>query len=202
MVVKGSKDKKKQELQRPIHPLLQKRWSPRAFSDELLSKEQIQTLFEAARWAPSSYNDQPWFFLYATRDNEAQHKKLLSCLNEGNRSWAQKAPLLVVAIARPYFSRNSKPNRHAWHDVGQAIAHLTIQATAMDLYVHQMAGFSPEKTIEIYNIPDEYEPVTTFVVGRLGDPENLEDEGKRTSETKPQQRKPQEEFVFEGAWRP
>jgi len=201
MVVQGSNDKKKQNRQQPIHPLLQKRWSPRAYSDELLSEKQIQTLFEAARWTPSSYNDQPWYFLYATRDNEEQHNKLLSCLNEGNRGWAQNAPLLVIAIARSHFSRNGKPNRHAWHDVGQAIAHLTIQATAMDLYVHQMAGFSPEKTLETYNIPGEYEPVTAFVVGLLGDPEQLEDENKRASETKPQRRKPQEEFVFDGEWR-
>lgn len=202
MVVKDSKDKEKENQQQPIHPLLQKRWSPRAFSNELLSQKQIQTLFEAARWAPSSYNDQPWYFLYATRGKEDQHEKLLSCLNEGNRSWAREAPLLVIAFARTHFSRNGRPNRHAWHDVGQAIAHLTIQAAAMDLYVHQMAGFSLEKTIETYNIPGEYEPVTAFVVGRLGEPKQLEDESKRASETKPQRRKPQEEFVFEGAWRP
>ena len=196
----SASDKVKEDLNFDIHPLLEKRWSPRAFSDEPLSEKSIGRLFEAARWAPSSYNDQPWHFIYATRDQPDAHRRLLQCLNEGNRAWAGAAPLLAVAVARPHFSRNGNPNRHAWHDVGQAIAFLTVQATAMDLYVHQMAGFSPERTKETYGIPDAYEPVTAFVVGHLGDPENLEDEGKRAAESRPQKRKGLEAFVFEGEW--
>lgn len=192
-------NKHKEELTIDIHPLLEKRWSPRAFSKQLLTDHQIKRLFEAARWAPSSYNDQPWFFLHATRDNRENHEKLLSCLNEGNRSWAKDAPLLVIAIARPHFQRNGKPNRHAWHDTGQAIAHLTFQATAMNLFVHQMAGFSPERTKEIYDIGDDHEPVTAFVVGYPGDPETLPEE-KKKSEFAPQRRKQQSDFVFEGTW--
>lgn len=187
--------KHKAGLAYPIHEALARRWSPRSFSSQLLSDAQIGRLFEAARWAPSSMNEQPWRFLYATRDDEAAFQAILDTFYEGNRTWAQHAPLLVVALAKTHFTLNGRPNRHAWHDVGQAIAYLTVQATAMDLYVRQIGGFSADKVREQFGIGEGFEPVTAFAVGHLGDLEALPEE-KQAAERAPQRRKALEEVVI------
>ena len=187
------------DTQYPIHDLLKKRWSPRAFADRPVAPDALRSLLEAARWAPSSNNAQPWSFIVVTKDNEAEHGRLVSCLMEGNIPWAQRAPVLVVSVARMSFEDGGKPNRHAFHDVGQAVANLSIQATALGLVVHQMAGFYPEKVKELFGVPESFEPVAAIALGHPGDPESLL-EKFRSRETAPRARKPLSEFVFSGQW--
>jgi len=183
----------------PIHDLLRRRWSPRAFSNRMVEPDTLRSLLEAARWAPSSYNEQPWSFIVATKQDPAEHARLVSCLVEGNIEWAQHSPVLMVSVARLSFEENGKPNRHAFHDVGQAVANLIVQATALGLVVHQMAGIHPEKIRELYNLPEGYEPVAGIALGYPGDPESLP-ERLRQRELAPRERKPLTEFVFTGRW--
>ena len=126
------------ETQFPVHDLIKKRWSPRAFSDRMVAPQAVLTLLESARWAASSFNDQPWSFIVATKDDPAEYARLLGCLVEGNQSWARAAPVLILSMARLSFSGNQKPNRHAYHDVGLAVGNFLVQATALGLSVHQM----------------------------------------------------------------
>ncbi|MGD8426750.1 MAG: nitroreductase family protein [Balneolaceae bacterium] len=183
----------------PIHELLKSRWSPRSFSDESVNAKLLHQLFEAARWAPSSYNEQPWRFIVARKEDGEDFEKLAGVMNEFNRNWAAKAPVLVLGLTKKNFSLNGRPNPHAGHDLGQAIAHLTFEASRHDLYVHQMAGILPEKARILYDIPDEYEPLTMFSIGYLGDPETLNDKLKEREQA-PRNRKQLEEIVFDGEW--
>jgi nitroreductase len=187
------------EAQYPILDLLRRRWSPRAFADRLVEPEKLRGLLEAARWAPSSYNEQPWSFLVATKDDPENFQRLLSCLVEGNQAWAQFAPVLMISIARLNFAQNGQPNRHAFHDVGLAAENLVIQAMALDLMVHQMAGFYPDKARELFRIPSGYEPVAAIAVGYPGEPDRLP-EKLRQRELAPRTRKALREFVFGGEW--
>ena len=187
------------DTQYPIHDLLKKRWSPRAFADRPVETAALQSLLEAARWAPSSNNAQPWSLLVVTKEDADGFGGVLSCLMEGNVPWAQRAPVLMVSVARMSFEDNGKPNRHAFHDVGQAVANLTMQATALGLFVHQMAGFYPDKVRELFGIPKEFEPVAAIALGYPGDPESLP-EKFRSREIAPRERKPLAEFVFSGQW--
>jgi len=187
------------ETQYPIHDLLRRRWSPRAFSDRRVDPAIMRSLLEAARWAPSSYNEQPWSFIVATKDDTAEFSRLLSCLVEGNIQWAQHAPVLMVSVARLSFEDDGKPNRHAFHDVGLAVANLIVQATALGLVVHQMAGILPDKIRKLYGIPEGYEAVAGIALGYPGDPQSLP-EGLRKRELAPRERKPLTEFVFSGSW--
>lgn len=182
----------------PIHDLLRRRWSPRAFSSRPIPPESIRSLLEAARWAPSSYNAQPWRFLIATRDDERAFERMLGCLVEGNQAWARQAPLLMLTVARLAFD-DGKPNRHAVHDVGQAAAHLTVQAMALGLFVHQMAGIQIEKIRETYGVPEDHEPVTAIAVGYPGDAADLPDR-LREREHAERRRKTLDEIAFSGAW--
>ncbi|HZC68989.1 MAG TPA: nitroreductase family protein [Nitrospirales bacterium] len=187
------------ETQYPIHDLLKRRWSPRAFSDRLVEPATMRSLLEAARWAPSSSNEQPWSFIVATKQDPAEYARLLSCLVEGNIQWAQHAPVLMVSVAKLSFEENGKPNRHAFYDVGQAVANLIVQATALGLVVHQMAGFHPDKVRELFGVPEQYEPVAAIALGYPGDPQSLP-ERLRNRELAPRERKPLTEFVFSGRW--
>jgi nitroreductase len=163
-----------------------------------VAPETLACLFEAARWAPSSSNEQPWSFVLATRDDQEEYDLLLDCLVEGNRVWARQAPVLMVSVAAR-LDRDGDPNPHAWHDVGQAVAGLTVQATALGLFVHQMAGILPDKIRELYRIPDSHEPVTGLALGYPGIPDQLPDK-LRQRETAPRTRKPIGDFVFRGTW--
>jgi len=183
----------------PIHELLKKRWSPRAFSEKSIDTELLNQLFEAARWAPSSYNEQPWRFIVARKNDTEAYEQLASVMNEFNQSWAMDAPVLVLALTKTTFDLDGRDNPHAGHDLGQAIAHLTFEATKNDLYVHQMAGISPEKARELYDISDDYNPMTMFAIGYKGQPESL-DEKMKKQETSPRIRKDLEEILFEGEW--
>ncbi|MHB8483747.1 MAG: nitroreductase family protein [Nitrospiria bacterium] len=183
----------------PIHELLGRRWSPRAFSNKMVESDKLRSLFEAARWAPSSNNEQPWSFIVATKNNQFEYERLLGCLVQGNIQWAQFAPVLMVSVTRLAFEENGKLNRHAFYDTGQSVANLVVQATVLGLVVHQMAGFYPDKVKEVYSIPNEYEPVTAIALGYPGDPEMLPERlWKR--ELAPRERKPITEFVFSERW--
>lgn len=171
------------------------RKSLRAYSDQALAPTTIRTLFEAARWAPSSSNEQPWVYIYATREQPELWNKLLDTLVEGNRVWAHRAPLLVLALARKNFIRNGKPNGSARYDVGTANAFLTLQATALGLNVHQMGGYDKAKAIENLSIPDTHEPVVMMAVGYPGDAAMLNEE-LRKRENAPRERYVQEAFVM------
>jgi nitroreductase len=183
----------------PIEEILRRRWSPRAFSDRIVEPEKLQSLFEAARWAPSSFNEQPWSFIVATKQKPEEHTRLLSCLVEGNQRWARLAPVLMVSVAKLNFEKTGKPNRHAFHDVGLAMGNMLVQATALGLAVHQMAGFSPEKVREIYEVPDSFEPVAAIAIGYPGELEALP-EPLRERELGSRSRKPISSFVFQVKW--
>jgi nitroreductase len=183
----------------PIEPLLKQRWSPRAFAERPVEIEKLLSLWEAARWSASCANQQPWYFLVATKEEPAEYARLLSCLRENNQLWASQAPVLMVSVAKLAFDMNGQPNRYAFHDVGLAVANLIVQATALGLGVHQMAGFYPDKVRELYGVPDDFEPVAGIVLGYPGDPATLPEE-LRQRELAPRTRKPCESFVFQGAW--
>ena len=184
------------------HPILEtlgKRWSPRAFDGRPVPREDLLSLFEAARWAPSCYNDQPWFFIMAEKNDTEAYERLFGVLLPGNQKWAGSAPVLMLSVARTVFGTGGKPNRHALHDVGQAVAQLTVQAVSRGIFVHQMAGISQGKAREVLNLPDDCAPVAAIALGYPGDPEALHDE-LRVMETSPRQRKPLSEFVFQGTF--
>ncbi len=187
------------EATHPIHELLRRRWSPLAFSEQRVNPETIGSLLEAARWAPSSFNEQPWSFIVATKDDPAEYERLLGCLIEFNQQWARKAPVLMLTVASLKFARNQKDNRHAFHDVGLAAANLVVQATSLGLVVHQMAGILPDKAREVFGIPEGHEAVTGIALGYPGDAAKL-DEKLRRREQAPRSRKPLVEFVFTGRW--
>jgi nitroreductase len=190
---------KRAKTEYPTHELLCSRWSPRAFTKQIPSKDQLLSLFEAARWAPSCYNDQPWFFIIATKENIKEFEVMLSCLVEQNQVWAQHVPVLVIGIARTVFALNGKINHYAFHDLGMAIQNMALQATAMGLAVHPMAGFSKSCIRKTYNIPEEYDPMTAIAIGYPGTPDELPELLKQ-EELEPRERKRVREFVFTRAW--
>jgi len=187
------------ETHAPLHDPLQRRWSPRAFSDRHVEEDQLQILFEAARWAPSCFNEQPWQFLVATKAVPNDYERMLSCLVEGNQSWAKLAPVLVLTVAKTTFDHNGSVNKHAWHDVGLAVGNLVIQATTMSLSVHQMAGILPDRVREVYRVPQGYEPVTGLALGYVGDPSLLPDDLQKREKAQ-RERKPLSEIVFTEQW--
>jgi nitroreductase len=183
----------------PIEDILRRRWSPRAFSDRMIEKEKLQSLFEAARWAASCFNEQPWHFIIATKQDPEGFAALLSCLTDKNQQWAGLAPVLMVSVAKLNFEKTGKPNRHAFHDTGLAMGNLCVEATALGLFVHQMAGFSPEKVREIFHVPEGFDPVAGIAVGYPAEVEVLPEQF-REQEVGPRKRKPIDSFVFEQAW--
>ncbi len=183
----------------PIHDLLTRRWSPYAFDDRPVSKDDALALFEAARWAASSYNEQPWRFVAALRTNREGFERILSCLLEANQQWARHAGLLALGCIRTTFSRNGKPNRVALHDLGLAAASLTFEATARGLYVHQMAGVDLDKARQTFNVPDGFEVATGIAVGYRKPEEQITGD-YRERDTAARPRKPLHEFVFDGDW--
>jgi len=183
----------------PIHDLIRTRWSPRAFSDKHVSDETLRSLFEAARWAPSSSNEQPWAFLVSRKGDGANHEKMLATLVEFNQTWAKNAPVLVIAVSELAFAKNGTPNRNAFYDTGAAVALLSIEATAQGLFVHQMAGFDPQKAREAFQIPAGWEAIAAFTIGHPGDSASLSGT-LQEREHAPRARKPLSDFVMSGGW--
>lgn len=172
MIATEEKHIKAPTLEFDIHPLLQKRWSPLSFSDESLSVEQLQELFEAARWAASANNEQPWQYVYALRGSDG-FDKMWEGLLPGNQVWTQSAAALVVSLYRRNFQRNNQPNPWATHDVGMANAQLVLQATHKDIYTHMMAGFDREKLRQTLNLDEQVEIMAVLAMGYLGDDAQL-----------------------------
>jgi len=177
-----------------VQDLILRRWSPRAFADKDVSTKELTALFEAARWAASSSNEQPWRFLVGRRGDET-YKKIFDALVEFNQSWAKSAPVLVLSVAKKTFTGKDSPNRCALHDTGAATALIGLQATADGLHTHSMAGFDPEQVRASFAIPSDYDIGAVTAVGYYGAPATLP-EHLRKMEVAPRQRKPLEEFVF------
>lgn len=178
-----------------IDKLFLERWSPRAFADRPIEKEKIKSLFEAAKWAPSCFNEQPWRFLYATEGELL--KEFQSILMEKNQVWANKAPLLGFIVTKINFTETGKTNRWAELDAGAAWMSLTVQARKLGLYTHGMGGFNAEKAYEVLNIPkDEYKVLAAFVVGYIGDKSSLPEE--LAEREVPSDRKKQAQICTEG----
>ena len=183
----------------PIHDLIRERWSPRAFADKPVPHDTLRSLFEAARWAPSSNNEQPWAYLVATKDDKENFAKTLGVLVEFNVNWAKNAPVLALAVAKLTFSRNNTPNRNAPYDLGAATALLSVEATSRGLFVHQMAGFDAQKARQVFEIPADWDAFAALAIGYPGDPESLPPSLK-DREVAPRTRKPLSEFVMTGQW--
>lgn len=174
---------------------IEERYSPRKFTGDSIAEAQLQRFFDSARRVASCFNEQPWAFVYAHKSDTAQFDQLTSVLKEGN-AWAKDAAVIVLAFAKKDFEKNGKPNRHSFHDTGQAVAQMTIQAVQEGIYVHQMAGFDREKALEVTGAPEEYEAVTAIALG-YPDPEEMKE--KRNSDL---DRKAISEFTFKGHWQP
>jgi nitroreductase len=183
----------------PVHDLIRARWSPRAFAAKSIEPDVLATLFEAARWAPSSSNEQPWAFLVSTKDEPESFAKTLSVLVEFNAGWAKEAAALVLAVSSLKFHANGTPNRNAFYDTGAATALLSMEATYRGLAIHQMAGFDHAKARQIFEIPEDWEPIAAMAIGFPGDPESLHPK-LRDREVAPRTRKPLSEFVMSGRW--
>ncbi|GAB2945429.1 hypothetical protein GCM10027048_08070 [Hymenobacter coalescens] len=180
----------------PVADFIKHRWSPRAFTPQPIEDDALRTLFEAAAWAPSALNEQPWQFVYAHREQTEAFHHLWNCLLPGNQPWAKDAAVLVVVLARKTFGQNHQPNRHYLHDVGMATANLLLQAGTMGIHGHVMGGFDLAKTQQALHLPADLEPATFLALGYVGTPEQLE-EPFRSRELTPRSRKPLNEFVFE-----
>lgn len=182
----------------PIEPLFIRRWSPRAMSGEPISEREMLTLFEAARWAPSTYNEQEWRFLYARRDTP-QWQTFFDLLVEGNRAWCHKAAMLVVVASKKTFTQNGKPNPVHLFDCGAAFENLALQGTAMNLVVHGMMGFNFNMARQSLGIPDDYDVAAMFAVGKPGDPAELPDPMRQREV--PSDRRPARDSIAEGKFR-
>lgn len=183
--------------QYPVNAYIAERWSPRAFDARTIAEDDLMSLFEAARWAASAYNSQPWRFVYAHRDGPA-FETLADCLIEFNAVWARHAAVLLIASAKTSHA-DGKPNGHALYDLGQSMAMLSVEATARGIYVHQMAGIYPEKARTLLGVPDGFVPATAAALGYLGDPAALS-EKLQLREQAPRERHPVSAFAFEGRW--
>jgi len=181
----------------PLHELVATRWSPRAFSAREVTPEQIVALLEAARWAPSCYNDQPWSYIVGRKGDGETFDKLLGALMEANRLWASHAPVLMLSLARRNFTHNGAPNFYALHDAGLALGHMAIQANALGLSLHAMGGFDRAAARAAFAIPDEYELGAAVAVGYAGDPASLPEKYQRP-EFAPRSRKPLADLVYSG----
>lgn len=183
----------------PILDVLKRRWSPYAFADRSVEPDKLMALLEAARWSASAFNEQPWRFILATKDQPEAYAKALECLVEANQGWAQQAPVLILTVSRTTFTKNDKPNRVHQHDLGLAVQNLITQATSMDLFAHQMAGVNLVKVRDGYNLPDGFEPQTAIAIGYGVDPANLP-EAIRAKEQAPRSRMVLGDFVFGERW--
>ena len=180
---------------RPVHDLIRDRWSPRAFAAKPVPAEALTALFEAARWAASSNNGQPWRWIVAASDDPSAHATAVGCFTPKNQRWTRAVPVLAFACARKTFEANGNPNLHAWYDTGAADAQLTVEASARGLHVHQAAGIERDRIRATYGVPDEYDIVCGIAIGYRGDPDSLPEE-LPAREREPRVRKPLAELVF------
>ena len=193
--------RKPAQTSRPIHDLLARRWSTRAFdAAKPVTREQLITLLEAGRWAPSCNGDEPWRYLVWDRARDPDgFQKAFDCLSDNNRKWVKNVPLLMLSCAGANFAATGKPNRWTQHDTGAASVSIALQAEALGLMVHQMGGFDAEKARAAFGIPAEYMPMAMIAVGYQAAPDVLDEETKK-KELTPRARKPLAERFFEGGW--
>jgi len=183
----------------PIQEFIANRWSPYGFTDRPVAEADLSSLFEAARWAASSYNEQPWSYFVAMRPAAAEFERLLSCLVPANQAWAKSAPVLALGVVSLKFAKNHQDNRAAVHDLGLASANLVMEATSRGLSVHQMIGILPDRARELYRIPVDAEAWTAMAIGYMANADELP-AGMRERDQAPRQRKPTSQFVFTGEW--
>jgi nitroreductase len=185
----------------PIHELLARRWSPRAYDvNRTVSREQLAALLEAARWAPSCNGDEPWrYLIFERRRDPAGWQKAFDCLSDSNKKWVRNVPVLLLSCAGSTFEHSGKPNRYGQHDTGAASVCLALQGAAMGLAVHQMGGYDAQKARAAFQIPDAYTPMAMIAVGYQASPDVLDEETK-AKELRPRSRKPLETHFFEGGW--
>ncbi len=183
----------------PVLDVIKRRWSPYAFSVRPVEREKLLSLLEAARWSASAFNEQPWRFILATKDDSPAFTKALNCLVEANQAWAKNVPVLILTVTRTTFTRNDNPNRVHQHDLGLAVQNLVVQATSMGLFAHQMAGVDLDKVKSDYNLPDGFEPQTAIAIGYGVDPKTLDDETRKKAES-PRSRNDFADFVFGQNW--
>ncbi len=177
----------------PVNNLLLKRWSTLSFSEKPIKEKDLLCLFEAASWAASSMNEQPWEYLYAFKGTPA-FEKMWNCLLEGNKTWSKNASVMIISLAKKNLSRNNQPNRHAMYDTGAANTNLILQAASSDIYGHQIGGFDMEKTKTDFAINNEYEIACFICLGYLDSPDKLEEKHK-IRETSQRKRKHIDEFA-------
>ena len=182
----------------PVHELIAARWSPYAFDGRAVDATTLRSLLEAARWAASSYNEQPWRFVLAPREDATAFEKALDCLVPANREWAKHAGAIVLTLVSTQFRRNGEPNRCAEHDLGLAIGNLTLEATHRGLHLHQMAGIDADRIVTGYSVPEGFQPVTAVAIGYAARPESAGELGAR--DTAPRDRMPLNELVFGAAF--
>ena len=189
-------------VDRSVNDEIASRWSPYLFQPKEIEEDKLISCLEAARWAASSFNDQPWFWIIARRQDPPAFEKMLGCLVEANQGWAKNAGALLLTAIRPTFGYNQKPNRVALHDLGQAACQLSLQAVSLGLQVHQMGGVNLDQIRDEYGIPAEFEPQTAIAIGYPRTEELTNDEQKqlRERESGPRTRRPLSEQVFENAW--
>ncbi|MAC95891.1 MAG: nitroreductase [Flavobacteriales bacterium] len=181
-----------------VREAIEKRWSPRAFSDEQVDRKIVKELFKLGGKAPSAFNEQPWTYLVGFKGDKS-YDLIFESLGEFNQNWTKTAPVLMIGVVRKAFNKNSTPNAHDRHDLGQATAYMTLAALEHDIYLHQMGGFSADKARELFDIPEEFEAVTAIAMGYVGDKNQLpKDLAEQESPESP--RKAIEEFVFEEKW--
>lgn len=184
----------------PVLPVIAERWSPYAYDPRPVEREKLLSCLEAARWAPSSYNEQPWTYILAERSDQQAFARALDCLVEGNRAWAKNAGVILLSVVSKLFSKNGKPNRAAEHDMGLAAGNMVLQATALGLQGHQMIGIEPAKVRAAYKVPDTHEPLTAIAIGYPAavQPGATDPLSQRDLATR--QRKALSEIIIAGAW--
>lgn len=177
-----------------LHPIILNRWSPRAFSAEMINNNSLERIFEAARWAPSSSNDQPWRFIVGKK-GEGTWQLILEILDGFNQKWAKHAPVLALTIGKTLSDKQGKPSRTYTYDVGQSISYITFQAMNEGIFVHQMGGLDRQKAAEIFKVPEDFKVLTAFAMGYMGELEILE-ENFQKMEKAPRKRHSLHHLVF------
>lgn len=184
----------------PVLPVLVERWSPYVFEPRSVEREKLLSCLEAARWAPSSYNEQPWTFILAERSDSREFARMLECLVEANRAWAQNAGALLLGIVSKLFVKNGKPNRAAEHDLGLAASNMVLQAAALGLQGHQMIGIEPAKVRATFNVPEGHEPLTAVAIGYPATVQSSTTDPIAQRDVTRRLRKPLSEIIIVGAW--